>query len=159
MPLLPRLISKIPMREETRLSLHRNWLTKAYARDIAAARKQNDTEKLEKLVRDYRFELQLQDEDEDAYLTKSLLSKARRLRVPVPHRYNEDKTQSEHWYEGYYTGSWFLTTSGIVALREEIRREIKARHEARSHWVVWLSSLTGVIGSITGLVALLIHKP
>jgi hypothetical protein len=131
---------------------------RSYAKGIATARKLKDKEKVQSLERDHRFEIDLHDEDEDAYITKKLLAKARRLRVPIPHRYNEDKTESEHWYEGNYAGRWYLTTRGVAALRDEIRRELKARHEARSHWIVWLSGLTGVIGALTGLVVLLMRK-
>ena len=158
MPFLLRLVSKLPIPTETRLAWQRTLLDRAYGKDISAARKLKDKDKVESLERDHRFEIDLHDEEEDSHLTKKLLAKARRLRVPVPHRYNDDKTESEHWYEGQYTGRWYLTTSGFSALREEIRREEKARHEARAHWVVWLSGLTGVIGAVTGLVALLAHK-
>jgi hypothetical protein len=117
-----------------------------------------DRLKVEALQRDHQLEIDLYDEEEDFYLTNNLLAKARRLRVPIPHRYNDDKTESEHWYQGQYIGKWYLTTIGFSSLRDEIRREEKARHEARAHWVVWLSALTGVIGAITGLIALLVHK-
>jgi hypothetical protein len=158
MSFLLRLVAKLPIQTETTLAWQRTLLDRAYAKDILAARKLKDKEKVESLERDHRFEIDLHDEEEDAHLTKALLGKARRLRVPVPHRYNEDKTESEHWYEGNYTGRWYLTSRGVAALREEIRRELKARHEGRTQWVVWLSALTGVIGAITGLVALLAHK-
>jgi hypothetical protein len=155
---LLRIVAKLPIPTEWRLSWQRTLLDRAYAKDISAARKLKDREKVESLEHDHRFEIGLHDEEEDAYLTKKLLSKARKLRVPMPHRYNEDKTESEHWYEGHYTGRWYLTTRGFSALREEIRREVKARHESRTQWVVWLSALTGVIGAATALIALLIHK-
>lgn len=155
---LLRIVAKLPVPTEWRLSWQRTLLDRAYAKDISAARKLKDREKVESLECDHRFEIDLHDEEEDAYLTKKLLSKARKLRVPVPHRYNEDKTESEHWYEGRYTGRWYLTTRGFSALREEIRREVKARHESRAQWIVWLSALTGVIGAATGLIALLLHK-
>ena len=158
MPFLLRLVTKLPIPAEPRLAWQRTLLDRAYGKDISAARKLKDQSKVESLERDHRFEIDLYDEEEDSHLTKKLLAKARRLRVPVPHRYNDDKTESEHWYEGQYTVRWYLTTSGFSALREEIRREVKARHEARAHWVVWLSGLTGIIGAVTGLVALLIHK-
>src|SRR6266849_2583394 len=157
MPFLLRLVAKLPLPTETRLAWQRSLLDRTYAKDIATARKLNDREKIISLEQDRRFEIDVHDEDEDAYLTKKLLAQARSLRVPVPHRYNQDKTESDHWYEGHYTGRWYLTSRGIAALREEIRRELKARHEGRAHWVVWLSALTGVIGAITGLVALLTH--
>lgn len=158
MPFLLRLVAKLPIQTETTLAWQRTLLDRSYAKDILAARKSKDKEKVESLERDHRFEIDLHDEEEDAHLTKALLGKARRLRVPIPHRYNEDKTESEHWYEGHYTGRWYLTSRGVAALREEIRRELKARHESRAQWVVWLSALTGVIGAVTGLVALLTHK-
>lgn len=158
MPSLLRLVTKLPIPTGLRLSWQRTLLDRAYAKDIAAARKLKDKEKIVSLEGDRRFEIDLHDEEEDAHITKKLLSKARRLRVPAPHRYNEDKTESEHWYEGPYTGGWYLTTSGVSTLRDEIRREAKAKHELRAQWTVWLSALTGLIGAITGLVALLMHK-
>ena len=158
MPSLLRVVARLPIPTETRLGWQRTLLDRAYAKDISEARKLKDKAKIESLERDHRFEIDLHDEDEDAYITRKLLAKARRLRVPIPHHYNEDKTESEHWYEGRYTFRLYLTTKGVAAIREEIRRELKARHEARAHWVVWLSALTGVIGAITGLVALLAHK-
>lgn len=158
MPFLLRIVAKLPVPTATRRSWQRTLLDRAYAKDIAAARKLKNEEKVQSLEYEHRFELDMFDEEEDAYLTKALLTKARRLHVPVPHLYNEDKTISEHWHEGHYTGRWYLSTSGIAALRKEVRDELKARHEARAHWVVWFSALTGVIGAVTGLVALLAHK-
>lgn len=155
---LLRMLARLPFSTESTLAWQRTLLDRIYAKDIAVARKLKDKEKVESLESQHRFEIDLHDEEEDAYITKKLLAKARRLRVPIPHRHNEDKTASEHWYKGHYTGRWNLTTRGVAALREEIRHEIKARHEARSQWVVWLSALTGVIGALTGLVALLVHK-
>ena len=140
---------------EMRLGWERTRLDQAYGKQIAGARKAKNKEMVESLERDHRFEIELYDEEEDECITRKLLTKARRLRLPIPHRYNEDKSASEHWYEGHYTGRWYLTTRGVAAMRDEVRRELKARHEARSHWVFWLTALTGVIGSLTGLVALL----
>jgi len=158
MPTLFRIIALLPIPMETKLSWQRTLLDQAYAKDIAEARKAQDNAKLHLLEENRRFEIDLHDEGEDAHFTRMLLRKARRLRVPIPHRYNDDKSESDHWYEGHYTGSWYLTTKGVATLREEVRRELKARHEARSQWVMWLSALTGVIGTVTGLVALLMHK-
>lgn len=158
MPSLLRIVSKLPIPTETRLAWQRTLLDRAYAKDIAEARKLNDNERVERLEWDHRFEIDLHDEKEDAYVTTRLLAQARRLRVSIPHRYNKDQTESDDWYQGQHTGRWYLTTRGLAALREEVRRELKARHEARSHWVVWLSSFTGVIGALTGLVALLVRK-
>jgi hypothetical protein len=158
MPSLLRIVARLPIPTETKLAWQRSLLDRTYATAIAEARRLKDKEKIESLEHEHRFEIDVHDEDEDAYVTKRLLAKARRLRVPIPHRYNEDKTASDDWYEGHYTGRWYLTTKGIVALRDEVRKELRARHEARSQWVIWLSALTGVIGALTGLVALLMRK-
>ena len=158
MSALLRLVSKLPIPTVVRLAWQRTLLDRAYSKDILAARKLKDKEKVESLKRDYRFEIVLNDEDEDAYLTKRLLAKARRLRVSIPHRYNDDEAESEHWYQGQYTGGWYLTTSGISMLRDAIRCEEKATHESHAPWLAWLSGLTGVIGALTGLIALLVHK-
>jgi hypothetical protein len=45
---------------------------------------------------------------------------------------------------------------GITKVREEIRKEEKWRRETRANWAVLLSALGGVIGSITGLAAVLL---
>lgn len=153
-----RIVGKLPIPKEAKLAWQRTLLDRAYAKDIAKARAAKDYAKAQSLAEDHRFEIELHDEEEDAHVTKCLLQRARHLRVPVPHRYNNDKSESDHWYEGRNTGRWYLTTKGVAALREEIRREVKARHEARSQWVVWLSALTGAIGAATGLVALLADK-
>jgi hypothetical protein len=158
MPFLLRIVAKIPLPQATRLEWQRALLDRAYARDIAAAREQKDNEKVKELESNYRFEMELHEEDEDAYITKRLLAKARRLRVPITRSHTSDGQESEHWYESNHTGRWYLTNLGIAALRSEMRSEIKARHESRSHWVVWLSAITGVVGAITGLVAVIVGK-
>ncbi len=158
MAFLLRLVTKLPVPTGVRHRWQRTLLDSAYGKDIIAARKLKDQAKVRSLELDHRFEIDLHDEEEDAYLTKSLLAKARQLRVPVPHRYKDDKTESEHWYEGCYTGQWYLTAVGVSALRDEIRRELIARHDLRSKWVVWLTGITGIIGATTGLVAAFYHK-
>lgn len=158
MPTLIRIIGKLPIPKGIKLSWQRHLIDKAYIKDIAEAQRAKVNEQVRSLQAEHRFEIDMHDEEEDAYFTKKLLNRARRLRVPIPHRYNEDQSVAEFWCEGHYTGRWYLTTKGVAALREEIRKELKARHETRSHWVVWLSALTGLIGAVTGLVALLGHR-
>ncbi|WP_031598709.1 hypothetical protein [Ferrovum myxofaciens] len=158
MAFLLRLVTKLPVPTGVRLGWQRTLLDRAYGKDIIAARKLKDWAKVHSLKQDHRVEIDLHDEEEDEYLSKSLIAKARQIRVPVPHKYKDDKTESEHWYEGHYTGQWYLTTVGVSALRDEIRRELIARHDLRAKWVVWLTGITGIIGAITGLVAAFYHK-
>ena len=88
------------MLEEARLAWQRSWIDQAYTKDISAARAGKDREKVEALERHHQFELELHDEEEDAHLTGLLQKQARRPRVPIPHRFNEDKTESDHWFGG-----------------------------------------------------------
>lgn len=156
MSTIHRLILKaLPTR--TRLAWSRSRIERGFGKGISAARTAKDYQRLKALEQDRRFELDMQAEEEDAYLTTSLLRKARTLRVPVPHIYNEGGTESPYWYEGHYTGGMLLTDAGIKTLREEIRMESKARNEVRAQLVVWISALTGLIGATTGLIALLSH--
>ena len=147
-----RLIRKV-LPVSRQLAWSRSRIERGYGRDIANATRTKDREKVRELGSAMRFELDLQHEEEDAYLTRKLRHQATRLRVPVPLFHIDDGVISDHWYQGRQTGGWYLTLSGIRALREEIRHELKARHEHRVQIVVWLSAITGIIGAITGLVA------
>lgn len=139
----------------TQLAWSRARIQRSYLRDIAVAKSGKDHGKVEAIEADMRFELDMQSEEEAGYLTQQLLRSARRLHVPIPPVYGEDGMESEQWYQGRQTGGWYLTLSGVGKLREEIRSEQKARHERHAHLVVWLSALTGIIGAITGLVAVI----
>lgn len=155
--MLDRIIAQAPLPASKRLAWQRSRFERAYAKLFVAAKAAKDLDQLRSLEADHHFESGLHDEEEDALLTGRLLASARRLRVPVPRLNASDGTPSPDWYQGSQTGRWYLTNPGITALRGEIRREQRARHEARSHWVVWTSSITGLIGALTGLVALLLH--
>jgi hypothetical protein len=156
--ILLRIVNKLPMPTSVRLAWKRSLLDRSYARDLAAAKKQSDPKKIEEIEQEWRLDIDLHTEDEDFYLSRQLRAQARHLRLPIPQIYNKDNSVSEHWQQTRHAGHWCLTTTAVQALREAIRGEIKARHELRAHWAVWLSALTGVIGAITGLVAVLASK-
>ena len=141
--------------ERVRLARSRRAIQRGYGKDIAAARNAKKFTEASELEGAERFEMALQEELEDSFLTSSLLQKARRLRVPIPYSRNADGTESDLWYEGRQTGGRYLSSAGIRHLRHEIRQELKDRHESRSHHLVWLTALTGIIGSATGLIAVL----
>ena len=154
---MPRLYNVVRglLPTSTQLAWSRARIERGYHRDIAAAKSAKDHERVEGLEANMRFELDMQSEEESSYLTRQLLRSARRLHVPIPSMHGPDGTESEQWYQGSQTGHWCLTLSGVRRLREEIRSEQKARHEHRAQLVVWLSALTGIIGAITGLVAVI----
>ena len=137
------------------LAWSRSRIERAYGKSITAARQAKDYNEVQSLKSAMQFELELQREEEDAHQTKQLLRKAMRLCVPVPPVQPVGGANSGHWYQGNQTGGWYLTVGGIREVRAEIRQEQKSRHEQRAHLVVWISAITGVIGAITGLVAVL----
>ncbi len=158
MPKLLRLIRYVPIPREWKAEWRRALLDRAYAKDIAAARAAKDRDKVESLEHDHQFEMQMHEEEADLELTRYLIRQARRLHVPLPRYKNDDGSESEHWYEGSLTYYRMLTTEGVAKLRDEIRREKKARHESKAVWIPWLSAITGAIGAATGLIALLINR-
>lgn len=136
-----------------------NWdlvaVERAYKKDIQAAHKINDREKVRDLKESQRWEVAFVEEEIDHHLSKQILRKARKLRVPVPQRTTCDPDGDEFWTQGHQTGNWYLTTRGYAALRLAIRSELKERHEMRSRWMVWVSALTGLAGVCSGLLAVL----
>jgi hypothetical protein len=157
-PKLLRIIRYIPAPREWKAEWRRSLLDRAYAKDIAAAKVAKDKNKVESLEGDHRVEIQMHEEEADLELTRYLTRQARRLHVPLPRYKNDDGSESEHWYEGSLTYYRMLTTEGVAKLRDEIRREKKARHESKAVWIPWLSAITGVIGAASGLIALLISS-
>jgi len=155
MPTAFQILRYLPLPRERKAEWRRELLNRAYAKDIAAARKANDSNKVESLQHDHQYELQIDYEKEAEVLTRYLLREARRLHVPTPKYKSDNGKESDYWYEGSLTYRRLLTTQGVAHVRDEIRKERKARHEARSIWIPWLSALTGLVGTITGLVALI----
>lgn len=139
----------------TRLAWSRSAIQRSYGKEIAAARRAENISEIAALESAERWELQLQEEAEDGYLTSRLLSQARRQKVPIPYFRYSDGSESDHWYQGSQTGGWYLTTLGISSLRREIRLEQKARHESLALYLPWLTAIIGIIGTVTGLVAVL----
>lgn len=155
---LLRLIRYVPAPFEWKEEWQRTRLEKIYAKDISIARAANDYVKVESLQFDLHFEIQMLEEEANLELTRYHIRKARRLHVPLPRYKNDDGSESQDWYQGKLSYDLMLTTEGTAKLRNEIRREEKARHEAKAVWIPWLSAITGTIGAATGLVALLVKN-
>jgi hypothetical protein len=66
--------------------------------------------------------------------------------APIP-----DYNDEECWKNmcAYRQGR-ILTTKGVCEIKKAIRAEEKERREG---YIVWIAALTGIIGAITGLVA------
>jgi hypothetical protein len=107
---------------------------------------------------DWRYEFYMHDDAEREFYSQKLLKKARRLRVLVPPRYEGSNLTSDY-EESNITGLVHLTLQGENKVRASIREEQKHRWEGRSRLIPFISLLIGLIGVITGLVAVLIKRP
>lgn len=83
----------------------------------------------------------------NALKTRRFRQIADKLMVFLPE--TKDK---ELWEDLHYAGGRTLTNKGFWELNKLIRQE---KRERREGFVVWLAALTGIIGAITGLVAVL----
>jgi hypothetical protein len=80
-------------------------------------------------------------------MTRYLIAKAEKMSLPTPSR-----TEGDGLWESTYTP--YLTNKGITEVRKTIREEQKQRLELVSHWA---AIIIGVIGAITGLIAVIMR--
>jgi hypothetical protein len=104
----------------------------------------------QRLHSQFRSEQQLYEDELVVLTTYYLMSIARRMFIPVP----EFKTEGGAWEEASTSGRYHLNAEALSALRLAIRKEQKEKHEL---WLIWLAAITGLVGAITGLAAVLGH--
>jgi len=81
-------------------------------------------------------------------VTDYLIDEARRNFVPIP-----DRDEPGMWEECHQLSlRQVLTNKGVSILRQSLREERKSRHE---WWILALSTLVGIIGALTGLIAVM----
>jgi hypothetical protein len=151
-----KLIRRMPIPTVLKLEWIKKIIDRKYREEIAEVRKTKNRDAIESIESQHAFELDLIGQEQDSFYTDQLLKKARRLRVPrppMPKIIDGEFEESEDWELGQM--GWWLTDKGIVKVREEIRKEEKWRREGRAHWMLLLSGIAGVIGTIIGLVAVL----
>lgn len=104
-------------------------------------------EKLELLRAEVSSEIWPVFEKINALKTRRFRQISNRLMVPMPE--SKDK---ELWKDLGYVGGRALTDKGFWELNKLIRQE---KRERREGFVVWLAALTGIIGALTGLAAVI----
>jgi hypothetical protein len=104
----------------------------------------------EQLIGEYlHFRRELVDEQRALFQAR-LLRTARRLYLPVP-RYT--KTNADLWERSAASyGRMLLTDEGVRQMLDHIRAERMVR---RDRLLAWIAPLTGVIGALTGLLAVM----
>lgn len=136
-----------------RLSWQKKLVQRSFSKEVKKAREDQNIEKQEELSRDCQFEIEFIEEEKELLFSNRLIDKAKRLRVPLP-----THTRPEYWVDGRNFGSRYLSPDGISKLRDDIRKEERWRLEVRASRVVWLSAITGILGALTGLVAVWLKR-
>ncbi|MEW6536947.1 MAG: hypothetical protein AB1454_15155 [Candidatus Auribacterota bacterium] len=125
-------------------------LRAAFAEDIRKARKEGkSTEDIQSLEHQSYFEESMIDEEIAILATDYLLEKARRQFVPIPSHDTNGMWKQCNTISNRYV----LTNQGISQLRSSLR---KNRKEQVEFVVMVLAALTGIIGAVTGLVAVIL---
>ena len=124
-----------------------------YSREIKKAHKQNKSpQEIHMIKHEEFYEVETIQEKIDILITNYLRNKANILFVPLP-----DYDDKKMWTEcSMISQQKVLTTLGISTIKTAIRKEWKERTELYLMWATFIVvSLTGIIGAITGLVAVL----
>ena len=105
-------------------------------------------------------QIDLYDHYEHAF-TRRLLRKASKLHVPTPDRQRNRENNAEwedvlgNWRYSQPRAEFILTEQGARLLRIELHEEQKRRQELRNHHIAWIAAITGLVGTLTGLFAVL----
>jgi hypothetical protein len=128
---------------------------KEYAKSVAEVRKRKGTaEEIYQIGSDENFEVTMIDEQIYLAHTNFLRSEANRLIIPIP-----DFSDKSRWDMSNTMGFGYLTAFGINELRTAIRAERKLRREALLMWLPAAGAVTGLIGAMTGLIAVWSRTP
>jgi hypothetical protein len=120
--------------------------TKAQAA-IEDAEKRRERDEYDSLVSEYLFERDEFEEEIRWLETQFLTRQARRYLIPVP-----PTEEGPHWEKSEHSRRFLLKLDAMRDLRAAIRDEQRQRLEPVK---VWIPLLTGLIGSLIGLVSLL----
>lgn len=121
----------------------------AYAKEISTAHKEGKKpDDIRALEASAWFEEQMLNEEISLLVTAHWISKATKHFITIPSRATEGM-----WEQCDKISERFvLTNAGISALRSALRAEIKERRDLVLPYIL---ALTGIIGTLTGLVAIL----
>jgi hypothetical protein len=144
------------MFEVTKLKWRRYWLKRSFDKKRAALRQQRASrDVVEELGYDEYVSMREMEEAIDFRVSIKLLDKARAVDADIPP--NEEK---EMWHRNHEESLIWLTAKGRAAVRKSIDEERTRRREMQAWW--WksvilpaLSTIIGILGAVTGLVAVL----
>jgi hypothetical protein len=144
-------------RAERKARKARKRLREQYHPLLDAAKKEKNQEKYGGLVSEYLFQLDLSDEPE-TIRTNRLVKRAKKLGIPFPpppNPHSQDADDNEFWEMNRSTGEMYLSDKGEFELTRECRKEELESLDHKMRLVNQIAiPLTGLIGAIMGLIAL-----
>ncbi|MFI9651618.1 hypothetical protein [Guyparkeria halopsychrophila] len=103
----------------------------------------------------WQFDYQLLEEDEASFHSRRLLKRAGELRIPSPSVFVGDALSADYQRSGLDGHRYYLSLAGEQKVRSAIREEEKYRAERWARRIPYITALSGLVGTVTGLVALL----
>jgi hypothetical protein len=119
----------------------------AKLRREARSRKEN-RQYIDDLFREEQLEIDIIDDDISQLQTQIVLTQLDAFYFPAP----EFDEKSGVWTRSEFSDKWSLSRQTVIELRKLIRMERKERYEALA---LWLTPLTGIVGALTGLIAVM----
>jgi hypothetical protein len=147
------------MFEIWRLKRRRAALQKAFQEDRETLEKEKaPREKLYELDSQEYFEVREIEVELDMEQSRQLVDEARALDADIP-----KPSDGETWISDDNIGRIWLSSKWRATVRKAVDEEKARRFEVRTRWVTkliipLLAGLIGIIGAMTGLVAVLQHK-
>lgn len=123
---------------------------KAFSKLIKETAKTSSSEKLseDELDQSIIIDLDIIDDEISTLKTGYLIHIANNKSLPIPPITDKDGL----WERSIFTDGWHLTNKGITEVRSLIRKDRKESMEICSYWA---AILFGLIGVITGLIAVI----
>lgn len=119
-----------------------------YAKLIDEAKKRGDLKEAESIEAEWSDDVDGDRSDYDSALSHYFTKLATKYRVPTP-EYHDEK----YWTQSRYDGTWHLTIAGI----DEIERRVdEKRGRSATLFSARMTPLVGVLGAVTGLVAVIL---
>lgn len=150
-----RLLQATPMPRSVRLRFRRAIMDFGYELDSRRRVKNGGRAEDAWEEGNWDYEYQILEDDEAKLHSEQLLNRARELRIPIPTVFEGDRVSSDY-RRSSVDARYLLSIVGEQKVRAAIREEEKYRSERWARRIPYITALSGLVGTITGLVALLI---
>lgn len=144
--------------EEYRYRRRRARIRSGFQDRIDEAREEGEHDRARALKNQMHEQLHILASERQDKRSKELCREASRLNVPLPPRAQDDE-ETDYWTGSPVTGNRYLSREGMMELKKLIRDEKRWRMERQKHWAgvagQVLSGVTGLVGAVIGLVAVL----